>query len=239
MEKRIEKLKCTDLAYWLGVAQTDGHFYQHLTNKGPNRKPHFTQKVVLSVCEKSLPMLQKFMNISNYLFGRNTCSWKDQRGYYTYSINIASEINNLYKLGLSLKNHPNPPNWISEDILLFGAYLAGVIDGDGSIKSKHNKDRTIPQCSVGIYSRSPQYELKEAIIKNLNCRANILFESHCYGLHFYISKHKNLEIVSKYLLPHINITHKKERIINKIGAHSSAWIEHKLAENAHENQQKA
>ena len=49
-----------------------------------------------------------------------------------------------------LKSFHLIPEKILVDGVLFGAYLAGLIDGDGHVQLKNNKDRRLRQLVISI-----------------------------------------------------------------------------------------
>ena len=115
---------------------------------------------------------------------------------------------------------PRPPKWIKSNKYLFGAYLGGVIDGDGDIRISRKE---YPYCAIRITSGEKQEELINSIKENFCCNVNSRKLSRTsqidnrkiignYSiLEFYISS-KNKRLIQKYLLPHISVKYKKEAI---------------------------
>lgn len=108
-----------------------------------------------------------------------------------------------------MKHHLPPPSWIDHE-KFFGPYIAGVIDGDGSIRIKRPE---YPQCYVDITSASEPEELRIAIENYLNCFSSFRHvkrgDESWYRLQFLVSK-KNVEVIEKFVYPHIQIKHKRE-----------------------------
>ncbi len=195
-----------DIAYLIGVLQSDGCIYEFYDKK--RNRLHI--RLNLGVGKNSLPMSEKFkqtlkksLNITVNI--RKAPSAKNAYVIQT-SINRTAEIFREWK-----KEELN--NEISQNIKLFGAYLAGLIDGDGHIKVKHNNDRKIPQCIIKIAEDRPMKTLQQLLYKFFNCKS--YFEKHnnskCVETCFYISK-KNIDTFYKYVYPHVTIKHKVERL---------------------------
>jgi len=211
-----------ELAYFIGVMQTDGNLYLY-HNETPRTWDAW--RINLTVAEKSLPMLKRALSIFSKLFNRKVSIFKNARGYYGFQTSINTLIPIFEKFGVSFDNPPNPPPWISCNHRLFGAYLGGVIDGDGHVKLKRSK---YPMCEIIIASGHPQHSLKKLIEQNLGCTARIYKQkgsavnkeySECDILTFYVSK-KNFECLMEDVLPHITISYKKDRLKNYI---KSRW----------------
>ena len=152
-------------------------------------------------------MAEKFRQVLAERLGINTTIRKkpcDNAFMLQTSINKTAELFREWK-----KEELN--NEISQRIELFGAYLAGLIDGDGHIQIKHNKDRVIPQCRIEIAEDRPMKELQHLLFYFFNCKAHFIKcrTSNCVETGFYVSK-KNIAFLEKYVYPHIVIVHKKE-----------------------------
>ena len=116
-----------DLAYWVGVIQTDGCFKKREYKK--KKCVNFLISIQISL--ESLPMLQKVREISRKLFSRNAKIWRLRgRDRLDYSIGVTELIPIFEKMDIKFSDPPTPPNWVKTPDL-FGPYLAGVIDGDG------------------------------------------------------------------------------------------------------------
>jgi len=193
-----------DIAYLIGVLQSDGCIYEFYDKKR-NRKQI---RLNLTICEKSLPMAEKFRNVlMNKLsihtnIRKKTC---DNAFMLQTSINRTAHILREWK-----KEELN--NEINSKIELFGAYLAGLIDGDGHIQIKHNTDRRIPQMRIEIAEDRPMKVLQHLLYKFFNCKTHFTKcrTSNCIETCFYVSK-KNIKLLELYVYPYIMILHKKER----------------------------
>lgn len=203
------------LAYWLNVVQTDGFLYK---KRDKNRRKLYVE---VTVGKKSLPMLNKFTQFSNDLFGLHPKIFHDKnRGMYMFRIGVTKlqkflEDNSLYFL-----DPPEPPDWIFKNETYFGAYLAGVIDGDGNVRIKR---KSYPQCIIRITSGKPQNVLRDHIVRNLGCKASICKRSRIsflngrkisgtwFDLEFYVSK-KNIKFIRLFIIPHITIDHKRNNL---------------------------
>ena len=124
MEKEIKTVPSEELAYWLGVAQSDGSLVKYL-RKG-RTEPNY--KISLEVAKNSMPMITKFTELSKELFRRKSAIWKTKRGGFSMHIGITGLIEIFKDLDMIFKDPPKPPYWCSGG-KLFGAYLAGLIDG--------------------------------------------------------------------------------------------------------------
>jgi len=202
------------LAYWSGVAQSDGSFKKHST-----KKPRY--EIGLGVNKKSLPMVIKFKEISKRLLHRNAKIFKRKnQNVWDFCIGVSRLTQEFNKLDINFDDPPKPPKWCAEDIKFFGAYLAGIIDGDGNIRVKRKR---YPQCAVRIISGHKQNELRNFITMKLSCSSHTTrYEADrtlegrnihgvWYELEFLISS-KNYRIVKEFILPHISIEHKKDKI---------------------------
>jgi hypothetical protein len=209
-----------ELAYFLGVRQTDGTVFTY-SFRGETRR-----RFVLTAGTKSLPMLQKVKRILNRAFKRRASilkkSFRSQQGggeLFTLEAGIKNIWPEFTKLGLASFQIPG---WVANNPIFFGAYLAGIIDGDGDVSVKRPK---YPQCLVRITSDEELTELKGLIQKYLNCscysecirceirglpRAKAKQGKYC-RLSFVISP-KNIEFFKTKVLQHITIKHKKEKL---------------------------
>lgn len=219
---KVNKLKCPNLAYWLGVMQTDGNFRTYSVKERKRRIPYLKSECRVIVSRRSLPMVSKFCKISNRLFGAHISLTKNKRNQYVCRVYVRRLLRIFKKLNIYFTKTPLPPEWVKNSDLNFGAYLAGIIDGDGHVKLKRNKDRRIPQCVVIISNGKPQHELAESIQDHLNCKVQIFKRTKrkkkgtWFELTFYISRKTNLSYVKNFLLPFVAIPHKRIRIKQKI-----------------------
>lgn len=206
-----------DLAYWVGVVQTDGSFKRYNVKSTGYSGYHIS----LNIAEKSLPMQIKFRDIASRLFGTKSKIFREHStGRYDFKFSVSRLIPIFHNLGISFGDPPVPPRWCLTSKSLFGAYLAGVIDGDGTVKI-HGK--RYPQCHIKITSGHEQTELRNSIMNNLDCWAGIYFSQKTsilngkiingksYDLEFYCSS-KNLGYFREFILPYIKLKHKKEKI---------------------------
>lgn len=203
-----------DLAYLTGVLQGDGCLYKYKINdRGIIRTRH-----TLMLEAKDLEMVQKSKEMFEKIFNRKRKIYRKSRGLYGYSFHVKTLLDVFKELDLSFRDPPKPPRWAKDNMELFGPYLAGLIDADGSICIKR---KPYPQCRIEISSGKNQEELKELIRKNLNCGANICENvrynkswkmfTRGFSLQFLISL-KNFNVVRQYILPYITIPRKRERI---------------------------
>lgn len=219
---KVNKLRCPNFAYWLGVMQTDGNFRTYPVKEKKRRIPYLKSECRVIVSHRSLPMISKFHKLSNELFDKHVFLTKNKRGQHVCRVYVRKLLRIFEGLNIRFNDPPVPPAWIKNSNMNFGAYIAGVIDGDGYVKLKRNRDRRVPQCVVTISSGKPQYELAKSIQDNLNCkpqiveRTNIGRKGTWFELTFYISRKTNLRRIEKSVLPSIMIPHKRIRIRQKI-----------------------
>jgi len=206
-------LENKDLAYLVGSYQSDGYYY-NFQNKKRNRVE--TRFGILGN-RKSLPMIKRFQISLRKNFNRNVKIEKVRnRDVYTLRTTINKLTGTFECIGLLDKNFA-AQNWILSKTGLFGAFLAGLIDGDGSISIKRPK---YPQCVIKIWDGTPPLELKGQIEKIMKCKARIYLvknetiikgrrvKGEGYYLEFYVSS-KNLEFIEKYVYPEMQIKHKR------------------------------
>jgi|APSaa5957512622_1039677.scaffolds.fasta_scaffold01431_6 hypothetical protein len=210
-------MKSKELAYWIGVAQSDGHFKKYYDKTKNNQKYY----VVLSVGLVSLEMLKKFKKISEKIFGtRSKVHFLKNRNSIEYKVGCKKLLSKFKKLNISFNDPPKPPNWVKDNKDYFGAYLAGVIDGDGTISITRPQ---YPQCQVRIFSNKKQKSLINAIKKRFSCNVYTYnrktkgiikgrkISGSCYILQFYISK-KNQKLAKEILIPNLAISKKRNKI---------------------------
>lgn len=213
-----------ELAYWTGVAQSDGCLTSYVVKNNRYKTGKETRiEISLDVCSKSLPMLEKFKNLSNIIFHRNCNVWKTSRRSLRFHMGVKSLLLLFKKLDIDLTSSLFiPPIWTLKEPKCFGAYLAGIIDGDGSITIKRPK---YPQCSITIYSGFWQDVLSTSITKILGCSAyqskvhrisfsknlNRSIEGTTYKLTFYAST-KTSKFMLKFVIPHLQVNYKKKNL---------------------------
>jgi len=196
-----------DIAYFIGVLHSDGCIY-----KFKDKKEKFTRiRLILGVALKSLPMAKKFQEILEKYFNRKiNIRKRSNKNLYL----MQTSINKIYFIFKNWKKGRIPYE-IKKNPSLFGAYLAGLIDGDGHIKLKKNKDRRLYQLYISISDERKAIALKNLIKKFMKCGAHIYKykKKNCYDTCFYIT-YKNLIFLEKYILPHLTIPYKTERLKN-------------------------
>jgi len=218
--KEIRIKPSEELAYWVGVAQSDGSLCKYL-EKG-RTKPKY--KISMEVNEKSKLMLVKFVELSNDLFKRKSGIWKTNRDTWCMHIGVSNLIDLFQKIDIKFKDPPIPPDWCLKTESFFGAYLAGLIDGDGNVKIRRSK---YPVCVVTISSGVKQIELCKAIKNKLKCGASVskeikkgyldgrLIEGVGYRLEFLVS-YKNIKFFKLFIVPYIQLERKKSKLENFI-----------------------
>ncbi len=208
-----------DLAYWVGVVQTDGYLKQFVNKTRNNGRIQYYVKLGVV---KSIPMLEKFRKISMSIFGCRGSMWKyEKTNYIEYKFGASKLLPLFKKLDIDFSDPPKPPRWCLKNSSFFGAYLAGVIDGDGDVRFGRPK---YLQCKVRIWSGHPQKELQNSIEKVLKCSVNILriekkhseIEGRAifggsWRIEFYVSK-KNYNFIEKYLIRHLALEYKRNKI---------------------------
>ncbi len=209
-----------DLAYWVGVAQTDGYLKKQYV-----KRVKITRYYVKVGVVTSLPMIKKFRKISKNKLFRSNSLFKDKRGYTHFQISVKRLLPVFEKLDINFSDPPKPPIWCLENLQFFGAYLAGVIDGDGDVRIKRPE---YPQCAIRICSSKPQYELQKAVNKIFCCSSNIIRDQRwklmpqgkyyfltAYNFEFLVSR-KNYFLVSKFIVPNMAMPHKRKKLIKFI-----------------------
>lgn len=204
----------TNLVYFIGVLNSDGYIYI-FNDKKRNRRQI---RLGLEIGTKSITMGLKFKNILFNYFGKSV-NLRQRQNRTTLS--LQTSINKCWNLFKNWNNGKIPED-IKNDKSLFGAYLAGLIDGDGYIKIKKDvADRLIPQCVVRIASGRPLEHIKSLIEEHVKCRVHFEFHKKSKGVNtnFYISK-KSIQFVEEYVYPHLVMPHKLaalERFFNMKG----------------------
>lgn len=210
-------MKSIDLAYWIGVAQTDGYFKRYYYKK----KKVFRHLVSLNVGYPSIPMLEKFRTISQNIFKLKGSTWHNvKNATVEYKIGAKNLLPIFNQLNIDFSDPPKPPRWIIENKEFFGAYLAGVIDGDGSVRIRRPQ---YPQCAVRITSGSYAVNLRQAIVSSLNIgvsrsinHSSSIYkgrkiEGTAYNIEFYVSP-KNFNFFHNCVIPQMAISRKRDKI---------------------------
>ena len=195
-----------NVAYFIGVLHSDGYIYV-FNDKKRNRKQI---RLGLGIGKKSLPMAIKFQHILKKNFDRsvNLRWYPNRRGYQ-----LQTSINKIWHILRNWQKY-DIPSEIRHSQKLFGAYLAGVIDGDGHIKLKNNiQDRVIPQCMIRIAAECELTYLKVLVENHLHCNVHYEYKkgSRAVDCCFYVSR-KNLAFILEYICPHLALTFKRERL---------------------------
>jgi len=208
--------KSSALAYWIGIVQTDGYLKKYLDKTGGYKR--FKYFIVMHVVT-SLPMLKRFQKISLRLFNRKAKIHKFKKGWVC-KIGVTKLLPFFEELDINFSKPPKPPSWCLERPGFFGAYLAGIIDGDGTVDIKRPR---YPQCAIQISSDQLPIDLKKAIKNCLNCGVNNFYRerwanidgrfiySHENRTEFYLSS-KNYLFFQGYVLPWISLHHKRYKI---------------------------
>jgi hypothetical protein len=199
----------------VGVVQTDGsiHIYEHKRGREAGRK---SWRFNLTVAKKSFPMLNKTLKIFCVLFDRHVSTYTLKNGQKGFQTSIDRLMPYFTQWKLKFDSPPTPPSWTKKDVKLFGAYLAGVIDGDGDVTVKRPK---YPDCRIRISSAKPPNELKKWIELFFKCKTRIYLQKrrlngktyHCHKLSFYVSG-KNYEKMKRLVVPNMSVKHKKNKI---------------------------
>ena len=204
----------TKIAYLLGALHSDGCVYQFYDKREERIRYRLLFK---GMSERSLPLLKECQLILDKELNRKLNIRKDKKGYF----NMETCINNLPWL---ITYNYDIPSEVRKNGALFGAYLAGVIDGDGHIQIKNNKDRKIPQCVIKIASAEPLKELKILIEKHLNSSTNFEFvkneRGQGYKTYFYVS-YKNIKFLEDLILPHIKLSYKNIKLQRFLGLYKN------------------
>lgn len=199
-----------NVAYLIGVLNSDGYLYLFLDKKR-NRKIY---RLRIDVAGKSLPMIKKFEAIFNETFGKEVHVYDNQR-WNRYE--FGTSINQLRSFFKPLENGEIYPI-MKRNPELFGAYLAGIIDGDGHVQKKNNKDRKIPQMRIEICGPNPLFEIKEGIERFTRSKVNFIKNKgeNSYDTYFYVTG-KNRYFLENFVIPHLALDYKKENLQKYLG----------------------
>lgn len=219
--QRLLNMESTNLAYWIGVAQTDGYFKKQYIKQ----KKLYRHQIRLNVGYCSIEMLEKFRRLSAEIFNVKGAIWYDtKRSAVEYTFGAKNLLPVFDQLEIDFSDPPKPPQWIIQHNAYFGAYLAGVIDGDGDVRIHRP---SYPQCAIRITSGSPAIKLYNAIKKTMSIEASLYaritnsvyqgrkIEGNCYKIEFCVSP-KNIDFFEKYIISHMAIERKRNKITGYI-----------------------
>ena len=208
-----------ELAYWIGLVQTDGSLVKWTRKNGKiENELHMETKseILIKEFQKGLNLLNRFPKY-----------FKTKRGFFSCKAGVGSILFQIKTLRLfSAKAKFRAPNFVLKDKAFFGAYLGGIIDGDGDIRTKNKK---YPQCVIRITSGFKQEILMKLIKEFLICsvtdtkregkrylkKENRIINGSWHELEFSISS-KNFYFISSFVVPNIKLPYKKEKISNFI-----------------------
>jgi hypothetical protein len=195
-----------EIAYFIGVLHSDGCIYRFNDKK----RKRIQIRLNLTIGQKSLPMASEFKRILFKRFGR-TVNIRKVPNKISYM--VQTSINRLYWLFKQWEDK-SIPFIISNDSVLFGSYLAGIIDGDGYVKLKKRDGKTFA-CQIKISAGYIHYQLLEQIKFHLGCGAHIEKDVNKKGMgysHCFLISKKNYRYIQHLILPYIKMPYKKERI---------------------------
>ena len=199
----LEEFKIdTNIAYFIGVLHSDGYIYTFNDRKRKRKQI----RLGLQIGRKSIPMAMKFKKILFDYFGKTV---NIRLKPNTNLLCIQTSVNRIWNI-LQNWGRGKLPVEIKANKILFGAYLAGLIDGDEYIQIKNNtKDRVIPQCVIRIASDCPLADIKDLIKEYIKCSVHFEFHKTNKGVNttFYISK-KSIEFIESYIYPHLVMPYK-------------------------------
>jgi len=104
-----------DLAYFVGVMQTDGCFRLF------NLKGRKIWRLSLDVSEKSIPMLHKSLKIFNNIFNRKLSTYKRRGGSnpYGFQTSVNTLLSKFEELDIKFSGQLTPPNWVLKNVIFF------------------------------------------------------------------------------------------------------------------------
>ena len=219
----MHKFKDKEFAYWIGLVQADGSL----------RKRSYKNKIIfiLEFQNKDKILVEAFQKICKEFLQRHPSIFHRRPiNQWICDVGVTRLLSLFDSLDISFDDPPSPPKWAENDPNLFGAYLAGVIDGDGNIRIKRPK---YPQCAIRITSGKKQTGLSESITKIMNCSVNIIrrhrkmffkkenriIEGTWYDMEFLVSS-KTIEFVKSFILPHIKLNRKSKKLKSFIASKS-------------------
>lgn len=208
-----------ELAYWIGIVQSDGYFEKYTDKTG--RK---YVNIRMQVSKKSLSMLIKFQKLSKKIFSRSPSIFKLKKRdqIFICHIGVKTLLEVFKNLDIRFEDPPKPPFWVIKNFNFFGAYLAGLIDGDGDVRIKRKK---YPQCAIRIWSGHEQVELSRIIRNFFNCYVGLILQEKIslldgrkiygrgYAIEFYVSS-KNYDFVEKFIIPNLALEYKRKKILS-------------------------
>lgn len=226
-----QNLKNEELAYWIGLLQADGS----LKRCGCRKNKKVYEMLTLELDVKDKVLVENFQKICKKFLKRNPKIFYRTRGTWTCHIGV-KRLQHLFKeLDIHFSDPPIPPKWCIGSQRFFGAYLAGVIDGDGDIRIKRKK---YPQCVIRIVSGTEQNKLAESIRRLLKCAVSItkryrvsffqrerrFISGVSFDLEFLVSS-KNFIFIKNHVLPRINLPRKSTKLKEYI---AKRWVEQDL-----------
>lgn len=205
--EEIELEPSEELAYWIGAIQADGSLKLYKDKRLPYWKG---TRISMHTSFKSREMIEKIKILSKSLFRRRGIIWTDKKdGSLFFHISVGKLLKTFKELDIQFGDPPKPPKWCSADVKIFGAYLAGVIDGDGSIRKTGGKVR------IKITSGSEQTELKKTIKELLDCWVGIYSYKRDIGSYCELEfdvRVKTLKFFRDCLIPKLVIERKRQRL---------------------------
>jgi len=202
-----------DLLWWFGVLHTDGYVY---------KKDDSIRELRLRVGKQSMMMLIKWKSILDSLTEKEHKILKEEtydkryKKYWTsYSIRegSSSALNELIqKLPTrSLYFNSEFEGWLKEKRI--GAYLAGVIDGDGCIQIRKRYFDKGYEKLLKISDKTPQklFTIQQLLLKNMMPKGYVTEYKNHSDLWIYINKEFEKWLRIK-VLPHLTLAHKIERL---------------------------
>lgn len=193
-----------DLFWWLGVLHTDCYIY---------RKNGEIRELRLRVGVGSLEMLAKWKIVLDSLTGKYHNMMEEQYHDKRYNKNRTSFcVREASKTMLKVifEELPNTSLMQKED---FGAYLAGIIDGDGCIQlRKRYFDKGFERL-VKIVGETPEklIDLQEMFIKEKLPKGYITEYKNHSDLWIYINKDFSKWLISN-VVPHMSIKRKLNKL---------------------------
>ncbi len=218
MEQILKVEPSEELAYFIGVMQGDGYFGSYpVYDRGRTEL-----RYVLSLKVNDVEMITKIRSIWWSVFSRKIKIHKRPHDRLELTVAVKTLLKTFDKLDIDFKDPPKPPGWIKQDTKFFGPYLAGLIDADGDVQIKRPQ---YPQCQIRITSGHSQFELEKSIEDIFGCGVGI-YESwvyvkqwdtigHSFRLQFLLSS-KIISDFVRYVLPHIQIPRKRDKILKYI-----------------------
>lgn len=217
MNKEIIIQPSEQLAYWIGLVQADGSVTKWTKKTGKI-------KYYLEFCNNFLILIKEFQRGLQYLNRSSRYIRKINSNSFESKISVNSLLSTLDSLKISRsRKYFEPPEWVTNDQSFFGAYLGGIIDGDGDIRVKPKTN----QCVIRITSGHKEFILRELIKKFLKCSVTItkrhrktfyrgrFINGKWFELEFLVSS-KNLSFLLTYILPYIKLDYKREKLIKFI-----------------------